>query len=165
MLISIVAAMSENRVIGRGAEIPWRLPDEQRAVRQLTMGHCLIMGRKTWEAIGRALPGRTSIVVSRNPNFGVDLESVFVTNDFDAAIAIAREQGDDEAFVFGGEAIYGLALPKADRLYLTTVHAEVEGDASFPAYDAAAWKLVEETRHEADDRNEYAYTLARYERS
>ena len=116
MLISIVAAMSENRVIGRGAEIPWRLPDEQRAVRQLTMGHCLIMGRKTWEAIGRALPGRTSIVVSRNPNFGVDLESVFVANDFDAAIAIAREQGDDEAFVFGGEAIYGLALPKADRL-------------------------------------------------
>ena len=165
MLISIIAAMSENHVIGRGSEIPWRLPDEQHAVRQLTMGHCLIMGRRTWDAIARALPGRTSIVVTRNPGFAVDLENVFVANDFDAAVAIAREQGDDEAFVFGGEAIYALGLPKADRLYLTTVHAEVDGDASFPAFDAAAWKLVEETRHEADDRNEYAYTMARYERS
>ena len=135
MLISIVAAMSENRVIGRGAEIPWRLPDEQRAVRQLTMGHCLIMGRKTWEAIGRALPGRTSIVVSRNPNFGVDLESVFVANDFDAAVTIAREQGDAEAFVFGGEAIYALALPKADRLYLTFIDADFEGDVFFPPWE------------------------------
>ena len=157
--------MSENHVIGRGSEIPWRLPDEQHAVRQLTMGHCLIMGRRTWDAIARALPGRTSIVVTRNPGFAVDLENVFVANDFDAAVAIAREQGDDEAFVFGGEAIYALGLPKADRLYLTTVHAEVDGDASFPAFDAAAWMLVEETRHEADDRNEYAYTMARSERS
>ena len=164
MRISIVAAMSENRVIGRSAEIPWRLPAEQRAVRELTMGHCLIMGRKTWQAIGRALPGRTSIVLTRDPGFAVDLERVFVANDFDAAVSIAREQGDDEVFVFGGEAIYALALSSADRLYLTTVHAQVEGDTSFPAFDASAWKLAGETRHEADDHNEYAYTMARYER-
>ncbi len=156
--------MSENRVIGRGGEIPWRLRDEQRALRELTMGHCLIMGRKTWDTIDRALPGRTSIVVTRNPSFSVDQGDVFVANDFDGAITIAREQGHDEAFVFGGEAIYALGLAKADRLYLTTVHAEVEGDAFFPTFDASAWKLVEETHHVADDRNEYAYTLARYER-
>ena len=157
--------MSENRVIGRGGEIPWRLRDEQRAVRELTMGHCLIMGRKTWDTFARGLPGRTSIVVTRNPSFAVDQGGVFVANDFDAAVAIAREQGDDEAFVFGGETIYALGLAKADRLYLTTVHAEVEGDSFFPNFDASAWKLVEETHHEADDRNEYGYTVARYERT
>ncbi len=157
--------MSENRVIGLGGEIPWRLRDEQRALRELTMGHCLIMGRKTWDTLARALPGRTSIVVTRNPSFSVDRSGVFVANDFDAAVAIAREQGDDEAFVFGGETIYALALAKADRLYLTTVHAEVEGDSFFPNFDASAWKLVEETHHEADDRNEYGYTVARYERT
>ena len=165
MLISVVVAMSENRVIGRGGEIPWRLPSEQRAVRELTMGHCLIMGRKTWDTIARALPGRTSIVVTRNPGFSVALEDVLVTNDFDVAVEIARGQGDDEVFVFGGEAIYALGLPKADRLYLTTVHADVEGDAFFPTFDESAWKLVEETRHEADDRDDYAYTMARYERA
>lgn len=164
MLISIVAAMSENRVIGRGAEIPWRLGDEQRAVRELTMGHCLIMGRKTWDTIERALPGRTSIVVTRNPSFEIDLEDVVVANDFDTAIEIARVRGDDEAFVFGGEALYSLALERADRLYLTTVHAHIEGDVLFPSFDPARWKQVEEVRHEADDRNEYAYTTARYER-
>jgi len=165
VLVSIVAAMSENRVIGRGGEIPWRLRDEQRAVRELTMGHCLIMGRKTWESVGRALPGRTSIVVTRNPNFSLAIENVFVANDFDAALQIARERGDDEAFVFGGEAVYALALPRADRLYLTTVHVETPGDAFFPAFDASAWRLTDQSRHEADERNEHAYTVTRYERA
>ena len=165
MLISVVAAMSENRVIGRRGEIPWRLRDEQRSVRELTMGHCLIMGRKTWDSLGRALPGRTSIVVTRNPRFSLALENVFVANDFEAALQIARKQGDDEAFVFGGETLYALGLPQADRLYLTTVHVETQGDSFFPAFDASAWRLVDETRHEADERNEYAYTVARYERA
>lgn len=165
MIVSVVAAMSENRVIGRDGEIPWRLRDEQRSLRELTMGHCLIMGRRTWDAIARALPGRTSIVMTRNPSFSLDLEHVFVANDFDAAIRIAREQGAAEAFVFGGEAIYALGLPNADRLYLTTVHVEVEGDAFFPTFDASAWKRVDARRHEADERNEFAYTAARYERA
>jgi dihydrofolate reductase len=164
MKLSIVAAMSENRVIGRGAEIPWRLPAEQKLVRELTMGHCLIMGRKTWNTIGRALPGRTSIVMTRNDAFTVDLDGVFVVPDFDAALALARERGDDEAFVFGGEDIYAQALEHADTLYLTTVHAQVDGDAFFPRFDEAGWKLASETRYEADERNEHAFTIRRYER-
>jgi dihydrofolate reductase len=163
--LSIVAAVSENGVIGRGEEIPWRLRDEQQALKKLTTGHCLIMGRKTWESIGRPLPGRTSIVITRDPRFSADFDEVVVVRDFDSAVGAARERGDDETFVFGGEAIYALALPRADLLYITRVHAKVEGDAFFPAFDEAAWKLVAEEHHEADARNEHAFTAQRYERA
>jgi len=164
MKLSIVAAMSENRVIGRGPEIPWRQRDDQKALRKLTMGHCLIMGRKTWDTIRRPLPGRTSIVMTRDASFESGHDDVLVAHDFETALALAQQRGDDEAFVFGGEALYALALPRADVLYLTTVHAQIEGDAFFPEFDEASWKLVSETRHEADDRNEHAWTARRYER-
>lgn len=157
--------MSENRVIGRGPDIPWRLPDEQTAVRRLTMGHCLIMGRKTWQAIGRPLPGRTSIVVTRDRDFEAGFDEVIVVHDFEAAVEAARAKGDDEAFVFGGEAIYAAALPRADCLYLTRVHATVEGDAHFPDFDPAEWKLRDEAHHPPDDRNQHAFTTQRYERA
>jgi dihydrofolate reductase len=163
--LSIVAAMSENRVIGRGPDIPWRLPDEQAAVRRLTMGHCLIMGRKTWQTIGRPLPGRTSIVVTRDRDFEAGFDEVIVVHDFESAVEAARAKGDDEAFVFGGEAIYAAALPRADCLYLTRVHATVEGDAHFPDFDPVEWKLRDEAHHPADDRNEHAFTTQRYERA
>ena len=165
MKLSIVAAVSENQVIGRDAGIPWRLRDEQLALRDLTMGHCLIMGRRTWDTIGRPLPGRTSIVMTRDPGFVVDAEGVVVVRNFEAALDAARECDDDEAFVFGGEAIYALALPGADTLYLTRVHTELAGDAFFPDFDASQWKLEHEVRHEADDRNEHAFTIQRYERA
>ncbi len=165
MRLSIVAAMSEDGVIGEGSRIPWRLRDEQKAVREITMGHCLLMGRKTFESIGRALPGRTSIVLSRDPAFAVDEDGVLVARDFDAALALARQRGDDEAFAFGGEAIYAVALERADRLYLTTVHAHVPGEIHFPDFDPTRWELASETRHEADERNEYAFTMRRYERA
>ena len=165
MKLTIVAAVSENGVIGRGSEIPWRLRDEQRALRDLTMGHCLIMGRKTWDSIGRALPGRTSIVVTRDPGFAIDHEDVVVVHDFEAALEAARERGDDEAFVFGGESLYEAALDRADALVLTRVHARVEGDVLFPAFDESRWKLAHEEHHPADDRNEHAYTICRYERA
>ena len=164
MKLSIVAAMSENRVIGKGAAIPWRLRDEQLSVRDLTMGHCLIMGRRTWDSIGRALPGRTSIVVTRNRALSVDAEGVVVVPDFDAAVQAARTLGDDEAFAFGGEAIYALALPIANALHLTRVHATVDGDAFFPDFDESAWRLVGESHHEADERNDHAFTIQHYER-
>jgi dihydrofolate reductase len=163
--LSIVVAASENLVIGRGARIPWRLRDEQLALRELTMGHCLIMGRKTWDSIGRPLPGRTSIVITRDRSFSAGAEGVVIVHDFDAALAAARDLGDDEAFVFGGEAIYTLALPRADSLHLTRVHTSLEGDAFFPEIDEASWKLVNEVRHEADERNEHAFTIQRYERA
>jgi len=164
MKLSIVAAMSENRVIGRGADIPWRLADDQKAVRALTMGHCLIMGRKTWDTIRRPLPGRTSIVLTRDRRFEPPADGVLVAHDFDEALALARARGEDEAFAFGGEDVYALALDRADDLYLTTVHAVVEGDAFFPDFDAGAWRLVSETRHEADERNEHAFTVRHYVR-
>ena len=166
MKLSIVAAMSENRVIGRGTEIPWRMRDDQKAVRALTMGHCLIMGRKTWDTIRRPLPGRTSIVLTRDPDFRSGHDDVLVARDFDTALALAEAHGEEEAFAFGGEAVYALALERADDLYLTTVHAQVEGDAFFPAFDLRddAWELVSETRHEADERNEYAFTTRHYAR-
>lgn len=165
MKLSIVAAMSENRVIGRGSEIPWRVADDQKAVRALTMGHCLIMGRKTWDTIGRPLPGRISIVLTRDPGFAAAHDDVLVAHDFEAALALARQRGDDEAFAFGGEDVYAMALERADAIHLTTVHAEVEGDAFFPEFDESAWHLVSETRHEADARNEYAFTTRHYERA
>ena len=165
MKLSLVAAVSENGVIGSGGAIPWKLRDEQQALKALTVGHCLIMGRKTWESIGRPLPERTSIVITRQPGYAVAFDSVIVVSSFDAALAAAAEQDDDEAFVFGGEAIYELALPHADRLYLTCVHAELEGDAFFPDFDESDWRLVSESRHEADSRNEHPFTIRCYERA
>ena len=157
--------MSENRVIGRGGVIPWKLRDEQQAVKSLTMGHCLVMGRKTWESIGRPLPDRASIVITRQHGYATPFESVRVVGDFETALAAAEELGHEEVFVFGGAAIYELALPRADSLHLTCVHAEVEGDVLFPEFDESAWHVVSETRHEADSRNEYAFTTRCYQRS
>lgn len=160
--LSIIAAVAENDVIGAGGELPWHLPDELRYVRRLTMGHCLLMGRHTWEAIRRPLPGRTSIVVASR---ALEVpEGVLVVDSLDAAVALARERGDDEPFAFGGERIYAAALERADRLYLTRVHAEAAGDARFPAVDWSRWRLISEERHEADERHAHAFTCQVWER-
>ncbi|MDP6977434.1 MAG: dihydrofolate reductase [Myxococcota bacterium] len=164
MKLSILAAVSANGVIGKGGELPWRLPNELAYVKRTTMGHTLLMGRKTYESIGRPLPGRTSIVVTRQADYAPHPE-VVVVNDFASGLAAARERGESEVFVFGGESLYAEALPEADRLYLTRVHAEIEGDAFFPAFDENAWKLLEEERHEADERHAYAFSFQVYERA
>lgn len=162
MKLSVLAAMGENRVIGRDGELPWRLPAELARLKQLTTGHCLLMGRKTWESIGRPLPKRTSIVITRDPDY--DAPGALVVPDFDAAIEAARARGESEAFVFGGASIYALALPRADTLYLTLVHASPEGDVRFPDFDDAEWKLVRESQHPADERHAHAFTFQEYER-
>lgn len=164
MKLSILVAISENGAIGRDGSLPWRLPDELKYVKKTTMGHTLLMGRKTYESVGRPLPGRTSIVVSRNPDYNPHPE-VIVVPSFDAGLEAASERGESEVFVFGGESIYAEALPQADRLYLTRVHAQVDGDAWFPAFDPADWKLVHETPHAQDDRHPHAYTHQTYERA
>jgi dihydrofolate reductase len=163
--LSIVVAISENGVIGDGQRLPWRLRDEQQAVMQLTLGHCLLMGRKTWESIGRPLRGRTSIVISRDPSFATEHEEVEVVSSLAAAVESARARGDDEAFVFGGAAIYALALPIADRLYLTRVHTQSQGETLFPEFDPTGWTRTDAERHEADDRNEHAFTMERWQRA
>ncbi|MBW2272349.1 MAG: dihydrofolate reductase [Deltaproteobacteria bacterium] len=164
MRLSILAAVSENGVIGRKGELPWHLPAELRHVKRLTTGHTLIMGRKTYESIGRPLPERTSIVITHAPDYAA-AAGVIVVPDFEAALAAAQKRGESEAFVFGGEAVYALALPRADRLYLTRVHTHVAGDAFFPALEKAHWKLVDEERHAADERHAHAFTFQTFDRA
>jgi len=155
MTVSLIVAMSENRVIGRAGGLPWRLSDDLRRFKRLTTGHTIIMGRKTFESIGRPLPNRTSIVITRQADWTT--EDVIVAHSLDEALE--RASHDDEVFVIGGGEIFGQALPRADRLYLTIVHADIEGDVYFPAIDESNWRCVHEERHEADERNEYAYTF------
>ena len=159
MRLSCIVAMSENFVIGRDNTLPWYLPADLRRFKALTMGHHLIMGRKTYDSIGRPLPGRTSVVLSRNPEFAAD--SVIAVDSF--STALERTAGDSEVFVTGGESLYELALPRADRLYLTYVHAEVEGDTYFPDRSLGRWRLVEEEDHPADERHAYPYSFRVYE--
>ena len=159
--------MAENRVIGRNNALPWHLPADLKRFKALTMGHAVIVGRKTFEAIGRVLPGRRWIVLTRDA--GWHRAGVETAGALDAAIAALAEEADDgeegEVFVAGGAEVYLLALPRADRLYVTVVHAAVEGDTRFPALNAAAWRLVEDERHEADERHAFAYSFRRYERA
>lgn len=164
MIISLIAAMSENRVIGRDGGLPWHLPADLGWFKATTLGHHMIMGRRTFESNPGVLPGRTSIVVTRNPGYAAP-EGVLVAPGLEAALAIARAAGETETFLTGGHAIYRDGLPRADRLYLTTVHAEVEGDTLFPEFDREAWTLVDAVEHAADDRHAYAFTMGTYERA
>ncbi len=159
--ISIIAAMSENHVIGINGGLPWRLPDEMKHFVRLTTGHTITMGRRTFEEVGsKPLPNRRNIILSRNPDFtGEQIEVAGNLTD-----AIASIDPDDTAFICGGEQVYRDALPIADHLYLTLVHAEVQGDARFPDFDVADWALTDQTRHEPDTRHAHAFTFYRYER-
>lgn len=165
MDISIVVAVAENGVIGRGGTLPWRLADDLRRFKTLTMGHTIIMGRRTWESIGRALPGRRTIVVSRQPEYRPGVDAVEVTGDLASAFVIAEERGETEAFVVGGAEIYREALELANRLYLTRVHAAVDGDTFFPECAVEGWHQVESARHQADQRNDHAFSFEVYERA
>jgi len=162
--ISLVAALSRNRVIGARGGIPWRLPDDQRFFKELTSGHCLVMGRATFESIGRLLPGRTTLILSRRPDY--EVAGATVVPDLDAALELARSRGEQEVFVVGGAAVYAAALPQADRLYLTRVDAVVEGDVFFPDLEEAeaGFELVEERLHPADARHAHAFAIQRWER-
>ena len=159
-MISIIVAASANNVIGRQGDLPWRLSDDLKRFKAITMGKPIVMGRKTWESIGRPLPGRQNIVITRQRGFAA--EGCDVVTSLDEAIA---EAGDaEEIVVIGGSQIYALALPLAQRLYLTRVHADVEGDATFPAVDATRWYLIADEAREADDRNEYDFSFRVYEK-
>lgn len=153
--------MAENRVIGVNNTLPWRLPADLKHFRKLTTGHHVIMGRRNHESIGKPLPERTNVVITRNPNYRAT--GCLVAHSFEEALAIAN--GDPEIFVIGGAEIYRQALDGADRLYLTLVHAHIEGDTYFPELNGNHWLEVERERHEADDRNPYAYTFLTYARN
>jgi dihydrofolate reductase len=158
---SLIVAMTRRGVIGRGGTLPWKLSADLRRFKSLTMGHCLLMGRKTFESLGRVLPGRTSIVLTRQPDYRPP-PGVLVAASLDAALALTNQ--DAEPFVIGGGEIFQLALPRAERLYVTWVEADVAGDTSFPAWNPTEWQLREQQRRGADDRNEFDTTFCIYER-
>lgn len=160
MSLALVVACGENRVIGRGGALPWRLPDDLRRFRELTTGHAIVMGRRTWESIGRPLPGRRNVVVTRAR---IEREGVETFTNLDAALAAVAD--DPEPCVVGGEALYAAALPRATRIHLTRVHAAPEGDAFFPEVDWREWKRVFEAHHEADGRHAHAFTFETWERT
>jgi len=161
--LALIVAVAENGVIGRKNALPWRLPEDMRYFKRVTMGKPIIMGRKTFESIGKPLPGRTNIVITRNPAF--QTEGVNVVSSLAAALElathIAQRDGAEEAVVIGGAEIYQVALPQADRLYLTEVHAVVEGDAVLPEIDWSQWREVGRERHAAQP---FDYSFVRYER-
>ncbi len=162
--ISIIVAMSENRVIGRDGDMPWRLSDDLRRFKKLTMGHTIIMGRKTFDSIGRMLPGRTTVVVTRDSEFELPQsdESGLVCHDLAAAFTSADSQ---ELMVVGGGQIYAATIAAAERIYLTKVHTTIEdGDTFFPQVDWEDWKIVDEQRHSANHRNDFDYSFVTYER-
>ena len=161
MTISIIAALASNNVIGRGNQMPWHLSADLKRFKALTMGHHLVMGRKTFESIGRPLPGRTTVVVTRRGDFSA--AEVTVAASLDAALDLAC--GDGEVFIAGGADIYEQMIHRADRMYLTRVHADFEGDAFFPDFDdVTEWSLVDSEHHEPDDKNPLPYSFLTYER-
>jgi dihydrofolate reductase len=160
MTVSLIVAMADGRVIGRDGQLPWRLSADLQRFKRLTMGHHIIMGRKTYESIGRLLPGRTTVIVTRQTD--LDVPGAIVVHSLDQALQVAA--GDPEAFIVGGGEIYRQALPLVDRIYRTIVHAEVEGDAVFPALDEDQWVMMNNERHDTDDRNEYEYSFQVLER-
>lgn len=160
-MISIIVAASTNNVIGAQGDLPWRLSDDLKRFKAVTMGKAIVMGRKTWESIGRALPGRQNIVVTRQDGFVA--EGCDVVASIEEAVTAAGDV--DEIMVIGGSQIYELALPMADRLYLTRVHAKVEGDAFFPVVDETEWHCISDEPHEADERNEFGFSFRAYERT
>lgn len=155
--------MDERGAIGRDGGLPWHLSADLQRFKGLTMGHHLLMGRRTWESIGRPLPGRTNIVITRQPDYTA--EGCRVLHSLDAAIEQARQAGDTEVFVIGGGQIYLAALSRANRIYLTRVHTEVEApDVFFPQLDLQGWQLSQQNQFPADEKNEYATTFQVWDR-
>jgi dihydrofolate reductase len=165
MRVSLIAALSTNNVIGRDNDLPWgRLSTDLKRLKALTMGHHMIMGRKTYDSVGRPLPGRTNVVVTRRTDFAPD--GVVVVHSLEDAIQVAEKAGDDEAFIAGGAEIFEQSMHRADRMYLTRVHAELEGDTFFPEFDdVSEWHLVDAEHFEADDKNALPFSFLTYERA
>lgn len=161
-MVSLIVAMSSNGVIGRDGDLPWHLPADLRHFKKTTMGHHLIIGRATWDEVGKPLPGRTMVVVTRNRDFSA--AGVLVAHSVADALSLVAD--DDEAFIGGGAEIYRQALEAeiVDRLYITRIHAEVEGDTFFPGIDLDGWLLADRVDHPADEKNEFAYSFERYDR-
>lgn len=158
--ICIIAAISENRVIGRDNQLLWNIPDDLRRFRELTIGYLVIMGRKTFESIGKPLPSRFNIVISRNPNLQLGIEGIVRCGSLGEALCRAGEEGKERVFIIGGGQIYGQTINLADRLYLTVVKGDFPGDVYFPDYSEFNKKISEE----CGQSNGLSYTFLELER-
>ncbi|MBA9075798.1 dihydrofolate reductase [Rufibacter quisquiliarum] len=161
-MIALVVAIAENRAIGKDNQLLWHLPEDLKHFKRLTLGHPMVMGRKTFEAIGKPLPGRTSIVVSRRQDFVLPegcLKATSLEEALKEALAL-----DEQVMVIGGGQIYAQALPLAEVVYLTLVHESFEGDTFFPELEAAAWEVTEQQEHPADEKHPYPFTFFTFRR-
>lgn len=163
--LAVIVAVADNGVIGRENSLPWHLPEDLRYFKRVTMGKPIVMGRKTFESIGRPLPGRTNIVISRNPEFEAVGVSVVASLDeaLELAAQVAGDAGASELVVIGGAEIYRLAIPRADRLYVTEVHADIEGDALLPDVAWAEWEERRRERHAAAESS-HDFSFVVYDR-
>lgn len=160
MILSIIVATSENQVIGNNNALIWHISADLKRFKKLTTGHTVIMGRKTFESIGRALPNRRNVVISRNPEFlAMGCE---VVKSIEEALQCVKDE--EEVFIIGGGAIYREMWDRVDRLYITLVHAIVEGDTTIPAIDENKWNVVDRKDHQAGEKDDYDYSFIDYQR-
>jgi dihydrofolate reductase len=165
MIISVIVAYSKNFAIGLDNKMLWRLSDDFKNYKKITTGHCLIMGRKTFESIGNPLPNRTSIILTRDKNYKVPTGH-YVVHSLEDGIAKAKELGESECFINGGAQIYKEAMNKVNRAYITTVDCRIESaDAFFPEVDFTTWNEIEGFTHSKDEKNEYSWEFKKYERT
>jgi dihydrofolate reductase len=150
-MISLIAAMARNRIIGRDNTMPWHLPADLAHFKRVTMGKPVIMGRRTYESIGFPLPGRKNVVITRNPDYAP--EGVVVVDSIDAALNEVEDA--EEVMIIGGGQLYGDMLPRADRLYLTLIQADIQGDTEFPDYTQYAWSEIDHEVYKSDEKNAY----------
>ncbi len=162
MIISHIAAMTRNRIIGRENRLPWKLPGDMAYFKNTTMGHYVIMGRKNFEAEGRPLPGRTNIVLTKQENY--DASGCTVVHSIEEALNLARENQQEEVFIIGGGDIYEQTLDIADLIYLTIIDTELQGDVYYPALNMDKWKIRSQKKNHKDERNPYDYTFYIFEK-
>ncbi len=157
MRLSAITAIAKNNIIGKDNTLPWHLPADMRFFKKTTMGHVVIMGRKTYESFKKALPGRTNIVITRQK--GYELADAIVVHSLQEGIDKAKAIENEEAFILGGAQIYEQSLPVLDRLYLTRIYEDFEGDTAFPAFNAGEWEMTSIEPHEPDEKNKYFYAF------
>lgn len=160
--IALIAAFTQNRVLGKDNQLVWNLPKDMRFFKTKTMGYPVVMGRKTFESFGKLLPGRTNIIVTRNPAYHA--EGAVVVSSLEEAIAEAKKHTSDTIFVAGGSEIYHQALPVADTMYLTHIHTDLDGDAFFPDFPESEWQVAEKEMIPADGKHAYSFDFVTWKR-
>lgn len=161
-IVSAIVAMSENRIIGKNNQLPWRLPADLKHFKAITTGHVILMGRKTYESIGKPLPNRINMIITRDVRFNA--RGCKIVHSVEEAIEQASAENQKEMFIIGGAQIYQQCLPQTQRIYLTIVHHHFDGDVSFPELNQSEWSEIERIRYPADNENIYSYSFVRLER-